>query len=78
MFLELFFTPKNTPPKFKKSKMGLNRIFLGHPVAKQTFFGTPCMFLKGNENLVPHFLHDILVKLFTHEPSDNCGNQNKA
>ena len=31
-FLELFFTPKNTLPKVKISKMGLNRIFLGHPV----------------------------------------------
>ena len=31
-FLELFFTPKNTLPKVKNSKMGLNRIFLGHPV----------------------------------------------
>ena len=31
-FLELFLTPKKTPPKVKKLKMGLNRIF----------FGTPC------------------------------------
>ena len=31
-FLELFFTPKNTPTKAKNSKMGLNHIFLGHPV----------------------------------------------
>ena len=31
-FLELFFTPKNTPSKVKNSKMGLNQIF----------FGTPC------------------------------------
>ena len=31
-FLELFFTPKNTPSKVKNSKMGLNQIFLGHPV----------------------------------------------
>ena len=32
-FLKLFFTPKNTPPKVKNSKMGLNHIFLGHPVS---------------------------------------------
>ena len=31
-FLELFFTPKNTPSKVKNSKMGLNQIILGHPV----------------------------------------------
>ena len=31
-FLELFFTPKNTPPKFWNSKLGLMDIFLGHPV----------------------------------------------
>ena len=31
-FLELFLTPKKTPPKVKNLKMGLNRIFLGHPV----------------------------------------------
>ena len=30
--LELIFTPKNIPPKVKNSKMGLNNIFLGHPV----------------------------------------------
>ena len=35
-FLELFFTPKNTPSKVKNSKMGLNQIFLG----------TPCRLLK--------------------------------
>ena len=34
-FLELFFTPKNTPSKVKNSKMGLNQIFLGHPVDLQ-------------------------------------------
>ena len=33
--LELFFTPKNTPLKVKNSKMGLNQIFLGHPVDLQ-------------------------------------------
>ena len=33
-FLKLFFSPKNTLPKVKNSKMGLNCIF----------FGTPCSF----------------------------------
>ena len=31
-FLELFFTPKNTPPKVKNSKPFWITIFLGHPV----------------------------------------------
>ena len=31
-FLELFFTPKNTPPKSKNSKLDKIPIFLGHPV----------------------------------------------
>ena len=31
-FLELFFTPKNTPPKVKNSKPDNITIFLGHPV----------------------------------------------
>ena len=31
-FLELFFTPKNTPPKSKYSKLDKIPIFLGHPV----------------------------------------------
>ena len=30
-FLELFFTPKNTPPKPKISKLDKIPIFLGHP-----------------------------------------------
>ena len=34
-FLELFFTPKNTPPKFWNSKLGLMDIF----------FGTPCILI---------------------------------
>ena len=34
MFLELFFTPKNTPPKVKISKLDKrwDAFFLGHPV----------------------------------------------
>ena len=31
-FLELFFTPKNTSPKVKNSKLGKRSISLGHPV----------------------------------------------
>ena len=31
-FLELFFTPKSTPPKLRNSKMSLKVFFLGHPV----------------------------------------------
>ena len=31
-FLELFFTPKNTPPKLRNSKMSLKVILLGHHV----------------------------------------------
>ena len=34
-FLELFFTPKNTPPKPKNSKLDKSPIFLGHPVEDQ-------------------------------------------
>ena len=30
--LRIFFTPRNTPPKVKNSKMSLKVIFLGHPV----------------------------------------------
>ena len=33
MILELFFTPKNTPPKVKNSKLDKRCIFLGHPVS---------------------------------------------
>ena len=33
-FLELFFTPKNTPSKVKNSIMGLNHIFFGTPCRK--------------------------------------------
>ena len=40
-FLELFFTPKNTPPKVKNSKPFRITIFLGHPVDGE---------LKGNGN----------------------------
>ena len=31
-FLELFFTPKKTPPKVKNSKSDKRDILLGHPV----------------------------------------------
>ena len=41
-FLELFFTPKNTPPKVKKSKIGLNHIFLG----------TPCRYINFQTSIV--------------------------
>ena len=34
-FLELFFTPKNTPPKVQNSKPFRITIFLGHPVEIQ-------------------------------------------
>ena len=30
-FLEIFLTPKNTPPKSKNSKLDKIPIFLGHP-----------------------------------------------
>ena len=36
--LELFFTPKNTPPKVKNSKMGFNHIFFYTPCRSLTFF----------------------------------------
>ena len=31
-FLELFFTPKNTPPKSKNSQLDKIPIFGGHPI----------------------------------------------
>ena len=43
-FLELFFTPKNTPPKPKNSKLDKSPIFLGHPVGlpyKSLIFAQP-------------------------------------
>ena len=35
-FLELFFTPKNTPPRLRNSKISLKIIF----------FGTPCIYIQ--------------------------------
>ena len=49
------FTPKNTLPKVKNSNMGLNHIFLGHPVAVDVFsnqkylqFDTLFIFIEKN------------------------------
>ena len=46
-FLELLFTHKNTPPKVKNSKMGLNHIFLGTP-CRNMFLGSniPYLFVR--------------------------------
>ena len=41
-FLELFFTPKNTPPKSKKSKLDKIPIFFGTPCSCNYFLVLIC------------------------------------
>ena len=61
-FLELFFTPRNTLPMVKNSKMSLNHIF----------FGTPCScshtyYIIKNEYTYGNLKHDGSMIDYIHE-----------